>query len=93
MSTNHNIEQTVAFLISRQTKRPAPHDWWICATLAATKWATKQDYHLYSSGGLLNLDFVRWAHAHAGGDVTLVDISNNPAMRRRRKIVLRFGNL
>lgn len=66
--------KTCSFLLSRQSRRPEPEDWWVNAVRDAARWASVNDMVAVTGGGLIHLDFARWA-SHSFGPVVYVDIS------------------
>jgi len=63
-----------SFLLSRQSRRPHPDDWWVNAVRETARWVSSNDAVTVTGGGLLHLDFARWA-AHLYGPVVYVDIN------------------
>jgi len=64
---------TGAILLSRQSRRPKPTDWWLHATIEAMAMLAKEGRAVVCGGGILHLDFARWAAYKAAGTI-LVDV-------------------
>lgn len=74
----------VVMLISRQERRVTPDTWWLRAAHAACGWAAPQGWTLIGSGGMLPIEFVRWAYGFHGGSVELIDAQLRQSGMARR---------
>lgn len=71
---------TCSFLLSHQSRLAMPGNWWVNAARDVARWAASNDMVAVTGGGLLHLDFARWA-AHSFGPVIYLDISDILSLR------------
>jgi len=72
---------TGAILLSRQSRRPKPADWWLHATIEAMSMFAKEGRAVVCGGGIIHLDFARWA-AYKAAKTILVDVPGGGSGKR-----------
>ena len=75
---------TGVILLSRRSRRPDPREWWIRAALQAAGILAEESRVVVCGGGILHLDFVRWA-ASRNSDVVYIDVKGAGRNRRTQK--------
>ncbi len=71
-----------AVMLSRQSRRPHPSDWWVRAAPVVVKKIAEGNQAFICGGGIIQLDYVRWA-AHKHGKAVYLKTPESKRGNRR----------
>lgn len=76
---------TIAILLSRQSRRPNPSEWWIRAVVESARLFAAEGNAFLCGGRIPHLDFARWA-CHRFGKTSWLDFASPPKANKSNPV-------